>query len=106
MSRFTAVVLLFALAGCDRIDPYQREGVWRPKATNDANLHRMVAVPSDLKVARRAGPADGGLAGAALTRLRHDRVRPLLDSGIANVVPVTSAPVAPQPAAPSSGTGQ
>jgi len=105
MMRASALLLplLLALAGCDKTDPYLREGVWRPNGANDANLRAMVAVPADLAAATPASPADGGLAAAALDRLRHDRVLPLPDSGVAQVVPVSSGSAAPPAAAPSSG---
>ena len=99
--------LLLSLAGCDpnQIDPYLRDGNWRPNGANAANLRAMVAVPADLVVARPAAPADGGLAAEVLDRLRHDRVKPLPDSGVAQVVPVSNgAPAQPAPA-PTSGSG-
>jgi len=37
-----------ALAGCAQIDPFQREGIWKPAGVNDANLATMVANPADL----------------------------------------------------------
>jgi hypothetical protein len=102
MLRSTVLLLLVVLAGCDRIDPYKREGVWRPSDANEANLRAMVVVPSDLSVATRAGPADGQLAAAALARLHHDRVRQLPDSALAQVVPISSAPAA----SPTPGSSQ
>jgi len=107
MMRPTALLLLpllLALASCNQTDPYLREGVWRPNGANEANLRTMVAVPADLATAAPAGPADGGLAAAALNRLRRDRVRPLPDSGVAQVVPVSSGSPAPPAAAPASGS--
>jgi hypothetical protein len=112
MMRAAALLLplLVALAGCDQIDPYTRAGNWRPNGANAANLRAMVAVPADLVAAAPASPADGGLAAAALDRLRHDTVRPLLDSGLAQIIPIsggssgqpgTAPPVAP--AAPAAG---
>jgi len=94
--------LLLVLAGCQQADPYRREGVWRPNGANEANLRAMVAVPADLVSAAPQAPADGGLAAAALDRLRHEKVYPLPDSGLAQVVPVSGAS-APQAAAPSTG---
>ena len=96
-----ALVLLLAVAGCDRIDPYTREGAWRPNNANEANLRAMVAVPSDLVWATPASRPDGGLAAAAVARLRHDTVRPLPDSGLAQIVTVGTAQPAPaQPVPP------
>jgi hypothetical protein len=104
--RSTVLLLLMVLAGCDQLDPYKREGVWRPNGANEVNLRAMVVVPSDLAVATHASPADGQLAEAALSRLHHDHVRPLPDSGLAQVVPVSGGTAAPPAAAPSPGSGQ
>ncbi len=106
MMRLTALLLLITLAACDRTDPYLRDGAWRPNGANDANLRAMVVIPSDLAVATRASPADGALAAAALSRLHHDRVRQLPDSGLAQVVPISSGTAAPPAAAPAAGSGQ
>jgi hypothetical protein len=106
MLRSTALLFLVVLAGCDGIDPYQREGVWRPNGANEANLRAMVVVPSDLAVASRSGPADGTLAAAAMSRLHHDRVRPLPDSALGQVVPISAGSAAPAAAAPAAGSGQ
>jgi hypothetical protein len=76
-----------ALAGCNGIDPYLREGTWRPNGANEANLPLMVASPADL--ARGVGgPGDGQQAAAALDRYRNDKVRQLPTSGVAEIVPV------------------
>jgi hypothetical protein len=106
MSRLILLSLMVVLAGCDQIDPYRRAGAWRPSGANDSNLRAMVVVPSDLAVASHASPADGGLAAAALSRLRNDKVRPLPDSGLAQIVPVSSGTAAPSAAAPSTGGSQ
>ncbi len=112
MTRLAYPLMLLCLVGgvlaaCDSTDPYLRQGVWRPNGANDADLNAMVAGPSDLALSTPAARADGGLAAAALTRLREDRVRPLLDSGLAQIVPVSGAPPpAPPAAAASPGTGQ
>ena len=99
------LILLLSLAGCNQTDPYLREGNWRPNGANAANLRAMVAVPADLVAARPAEPADGGLAADALDRLRHDRVRTLPDSGVAQVVPVSNGAPAQPAAASTSGSG-
>jgi hypothetical protein len=106
MSRPITLFLLLCLAGCDATDPYSRPGVWRPSGANDANLRAMVAAPSDLALAPPASPADGALSVAALARLRQDRVRPLLNSGLARITPVDSGSPAAAPAAPPPGAGQ
>jgi hypothetical protein len=98
-----AVLLLLVLAGCDRIDPYLRDGVWRPSGVNDDNLRAMVALPSDLIMATPPAPANGALGAAALRRLLQDRVRPLPDSGIAQITPVANgAPASSAAPAPSA----
>jgi hypothetical protein len=61
----------------------------------------MVAVPSDLATATPAGPADGGLAAAALDRLRHNRVRSQSDSGTADGASAGADSPTPPAAAPS-----
>jgi hypothetical protein len=98
-ARSAALILLLAVAGCDSTDPYLRTGVWRPNGANDINLRAMVMVPSDLAVGTPAARDDGGLAAAAIFRLRHDNVKPLPDTGVAQVIPVGSG-AAPQVAPP------
>ena len=100
-----AAIVAQALSGCAEIDPYTREGVWRPNHSNDANLRAMVAVPSDLALAALASPADGGLTAQAVSRLRHDRVRALPDSGVAQIEAVGTGSAAPQAMAPSPANG-
>ena len=102
----TALILLLALAGCDATDSYRRPDTWRPIGANEANLRAMVVVPSDLAVATPAALADSGLPVAALGRLRHDRTRPLLDSGLARITPVAGGSPAAPAAAPPAGSGQ
>jgi len=98
----TGLLLLLGLAACQQTDPYRREGVWHPNGANDANLRAMVAVPADLASATPPRPADGGLAVAAVARLRHDQVRPLPDSGLAQItVGGSSSAAAPAAAAPT-----
>jgi type IV pilus biogenesis protein CpaD/CtpE len=103
--RATAMLLVFAAAGCAQTDPYVREGLWRPNDANAANLRAMVVVPSDVVAATQAGPADGSLAAAAVDRLRRGHVRPLPESGIAQIVVVGGAPATPLAAAPQAGAG-
>jgi hypothetical protein len=103
MKHFVLLLLLIGQASCDSTDPYLREGVWRPSGVNAGNLRAMVSVPSDLLVATRPARGDGGLAAMSVDRLRHDRVRPLPDSGLARVVPVAGASKSQAPAASPSG---
>lgn len=80
---------LLALAGCDTLDPYTREGAWRPAGVNQQNLTAMVASPGDLAQGREDHSGNGQFAAQALDRLRRDKVRPLPDSAISKVVPVS-----------------
>jgi hypothetical protein len=105
MPRFGPLLLLLWLAGCDLTGPYQRAGVWRPNHANETNLRAMVEAPADLVVATPAARADGGMAAAAVARLRHDQVRPLLDSGLARIVPVSGGGAGTPAAAPVGGPG-
>ena len=90
LRRLLLCILVFGAAGCGVIDPYQREGTWRPNDSNEANLRAMVAVPSDLVRGVASTEGDGQQAAAALDRLRNDKVRKLPDSGLAQVTPVSS----------------
>ena len=83
-------IVMLTLAGCDATDPYLREGVWRPNGANEANLRAMVASPSDLVRGVASIEGDGQQAAAALDRYRNDKVRPLPDSGVAKILPVSS----------------
>ncbi len=83
------ILVLVFLAGCDATDPYLRDGVWRPNGSNEANLRAMVMSPSDL-VRGVPSHGDGQQAAAALDRARNDKVRPLPDSAVAKVVPVST----------------
>jgi hypothetical protein len=102
--RSTIPLLPIILVGCDRTDPYKREGVWRSGGANEASLRAMVVVPSGLSAATHAGPADGQLAAAAISQLPDDRVRQLPDSALTQVVPIATAPL--PAAAPTPGSGQ
>jgi hypothetical protein len=82
--------LLLLMAGCDITDPYTREGVWRPDGTNDLNLRAMVVSPSDLVRGVGSPGGNGQQAAAALERQRTDKMRPLPDSAIAKIVPISS----------------
>ncbi len=77
--------LLLAATGCQATDPYYREGLWRPNRSNDINLRRMAATPSDLARGVGDGTGDGQQAVAALDRRRADRVKNLPDSGLAQI---------------------
>jgi type IV pilus biogenesis protein CpaD/CtpE len=74
-----------ALAGCAQIDPFQREGMWRPSGANEANLRAMVVDPGHLTVGVGTDRTDGQAAAGAVDRLRRDRVKPLPDTAIARI---------------------
>lgn len=81
-TRAAALLLpILTLAGC-AVDPYTRDGVWRPSAVNDTNLRAMVADPRDLQQGVGEPGANGALAAAAVQRLLEDRVRPLPSTNI------------------------
>lgn len=57
----TTLAATLLLTGCDtpqQIDPYRREGVWRPEGVVAANLAAQVANPEDLRRGRgETGPS-------------------------------------------------
>jgi hypothetical protein len=75
--RLILLPLLLAIAGCGPLDPYKREGAWRPAGVNDANLTAMVVEPAELQRGVAAEGALGETAAAAVERLFTDRVRAL-----------------------------
>ncbi len=79
MTRLPAPLLLLLLGGCTGsvIDPYTREGAWRPNGANESNLVQMLATPTDYTQGQAAPDAMGELATSAVQRLLQDRVRNL-----------------------------
>ncbi|MBR0664240.1 hypothetical protein GXW71_07710 [Roseomonas hellenica] len=75
-SRAALALALLTASGC-AVDPFAREGVWRPSAVNETNLRAMVADPRDLQQGVGEPGANGAAAAAAVQRLLEDRVRPL-----------------------------
>jgi type IV pilus biogenesis protein CpaD/CtpE len=67
------------------VDPYTREGVWRPNAANDRNLRVMVANPEDLVVGAADPRADGQVVAAAVSRYRSGKVKDLPDAAASKV---------------------
>jgi len=67
-----AGIALLAVSGC-ALDPYTREGVWRPSGANEANLRLMVADPRDYQQGVAERGSDGQLGADALTRFRNAR---------------------------------
>jgi type IV pilus biogenesis protein CpaD/CtpE len=82
-----ALLLLILLPGCEAIDPYTRDGAWRPLGANQANLRTHVANPAHLDRGSSDAGADGQAASEAVRRYRTDRVRPLPASGVAEIQP-------------------
>ena len=91
---FCILASVVCLSGCASLagvtDPYQRAGTWAPSHANEANLHAMVANPADLVHGRGDDTAIGQTAAAAVERLRVGKVRPLPDSGVAEVKVISS----------------
>jgi hypothetical protein len=86
-----AIACLTGCAGLAGLtDPYQRAGTWNPSHTNEANLRVMVANPADLVHGRGDNLAIGQTAAIAVERLRADKVKPLPDSGVAEVKTVSN----------------
>ncbi len=84
--RLLALTLpLVSIAGCDRVDPYQRVGMWRPSGANTTNFELQVARASDLVMGRGADDADGFQAAAAIERYRTDKERPLPRTGVSAI---------------------
>jgi hypothetical protein len=90
--RRTGFILLILLGGCSTIDPYAREGVWRPLGANEANLRVHVADPAMLDRGVDDRNADGRVMAQAVDRYRHDRVRPLPASSVSRVQPTGQGP--------------
>ena len=78
--------LLAATAACDQIDPFRRDGVWRPTGANEHNLSVMLARPSERVRGTDEPGALGATAAGAVERLRTDKVRTLPDVGVARII--------------------
>lgn len=94
------IIALVLLAGCSSIDPYTREGVWRPRQANEANLRLHVADPLMLERGVDDPRSDGTMASAAIQRHRSGRVHPLAAASVARLQATGTAA-----AAPSGGAG-
>jgi hypothetical protein len=70
-----------AMAGCQNLDPYTREGTWQPTGANQGNLAVMVANPQDLIHGRGQQAEDSKEPALAINRLWTDTPKPLLDPG-------------------------
>jgi type IV pilus biogenesis protein CpaD/CtpE len=83
----TAVAVAGAalLAGCDSIDPIQREGLWNPIHVNRANTTLQAANPADLVRGTGETTSNGVLAANAVDRLYTNKLKKLPDSGLSQV---------------------
>ncbi len=100
MRQASILLLLLGLGARSTTDPYMREGVWRPRGANDANLRLHVADPQMLDRGVDDPRADGQAVVAAIHRHRTDRVRPLAAASVARMQATGTAG-----AAPSGGAG-
>ena len=85
------LVALVAVAGCDALDPYGREGAWRPAGVNEQNLAVMAARPAERVLGTGEERAAGFAAAGAVERLRADKVKPLPDIGVARIITLPGA---------------
>ena len=92
-----------ALSGCAQTDPLYQAGHWHPEGVNDANLEVQLANPADLIGGQGTQSSDGQAAEAAITRLREDHLKPLLDDGASTSASSSSTPASPTNG-PSGGT--
>jgi len=100
-----ALALLLLLPACEAIDPYTRDGAWRPQRANEANLRTHVANPAHLDRGAAEAWAEGQAAADAVRRYRTDRVRPLPASGVAEIQPTGTGGVATAGSGGGGGSG-
>lgn len=79
MARAAVLFGLLLVVGCAGGDPFDREGTWRVRHVNDANLRQMIADPAHLD--RGVGDDRGRArqAANAIQRLEDDALKPLPD---------------------------
>jgi hypothetical protein len=94
------MIALLLLAGCASMDPFTRDGVWRPRQANEANLRLHVADPLMLDRGVDDPRSDGATVTSAIQRHRSGRVHPLAAASVARMQATGSAATAP-----SSGAG-
>lgn len=77
--RGPALFALLVLSACSGADPFDRDGTWRARHVNDANLRQMIADPAHLD--RGVGDDRGRSrqAADAIQRLEDDALKPLPD---------------------------
>ncbi len=92
-----AICLALALlAGCARIDPYQRPGMWHPDDVNAGNIATMAQDPRDLSRGRADQGPEWKTGAEAVDRIWQDKPRPLLSA----TPPAQGGAGAAAPAAP------
>lgn len=67
-----ALFVLLSLSGC-ALDPFTREGNWRPGGSAEANLRMQVADPRDYQQGASERGSDGQFGADAVARLRTAR---------------------------------
>lgn len=67
-----ALFVLLTLSGC-ALDPYTRDGNWRPSGSAEANLRMQVADPRDYQQGASERGSDGQFGADAVSRLRASR---------------------------------
>jgi type IV pilus biogenesis protein CpaD/CtpE len=77
------------LAGCTRLDPYHRAGMWQPEGVNQGNLAAQVADPRVLVWGHGAtGASEGATAAVEWLRLGH----PVGFNALGGGTPAAAAP--------------
>lgn len=78
--RYGLVGAVLLASGCAGLaDPFEREGTWRPRGVNDANLRAMIVNPAHLERGEGDARGRGRQAANAIERLEDDTVKPLPD---------------------------
>lgn len=54
LHRLLPLLALATLGACSQMDPFTREGIWKPSGVNEANMAAMVADPTELWYGRQA----------------------------------------------------
>lgn len=73
------------------VDPLEREGTWRPRGANEANLRAMIADPAHLQQGVGDPSGRGRQATNAIERLEDDALKPLPDVRASTVGPSAGA---------------
>ena len=87
-------VVAMLLSSCDALEPYDRDYTWRATGASQANLAAMAANPADLVQGRGSDGSDGLQATAAIERLRHGKVKALIDGNTTSALTAGGTPAA------------